>query len=317
MFRIIFCVLVLLGLTVPAKAWNGVGHRTIAEMVWQKMTAPERLEATELLKQHPHYKEILTADVPSGVDKDEWAFLTAATWPDMVRKKTGKPESITKYDLYPHAIGYPFMRPNETNHAMIEKFIIYKPDAEEVLSNSFITFNDKTASPHDRAVALCWSLHLCGDLHQPLHGANLVTKEHPNGDQLGGHHMVRDGHGKVVDMHRFWDAQLGVDGSYGAISNSARQIASDGKLKRATGRELKNDTTVASWVQESFRVAVQFAYQGARLPFVREDDWRSGKIADKQIPQLSEKYISEAHQVAQRRALLAAERLSTTLKKGW
>src|SRR5262245_20774875 len=112
--QIIFATfLALAALALPAKAWNNVGHRTVAELVWRQLDKEERRAVSDLLKQHPHYKEILTADVPSGVDKNEWAFLTAAVWPDMVRPaKHGhpqKPTSITKYDLYPHAIGFPFM----------------------------------------------------------------------------------------------------------------------------------------------------------------------------------------------------------------
>src|SRR4051794_17807553 len=81
-------LLVLLAATfsvLPAKAWNNVGHRTIAELVWRKLDRDERRAISDLLKQHPHYKSILTAAVPHGVDKNEWAFLVAAIWPDLVR----------------------------------------------------------------------------------------------------------------------------------------------------------------------------------------------------------------------------------------
>jgi len=318
MLRLIFYSLVLMVFASPAKAWNGVGHRIVAEMVWRGMSRTQRHEATELLKQHPHYKIILTADVPKGVDKDEWAFLSAAVWPDMVRpKRSGRNEEIAKYDLYPHAIGYPFMRPAETNHVLIENFFIARPDAEMVLSNMFITLGNRTASAPERAVSLCWALHLCGDLHQPLHGANLVTKERPRGDELGGHHMVIDGHGKMVNMHSFWDSLPGIDGSYSYIATQAKQIAGDRKLKSATKREFEDDKTIASWVQESFRAAVHSAYSDATLPFANEDDVKSGKVMQGDIPKLSAAYITEAHQIARRRLLLAAERLSVELKRVW
>ncbi|MGZ4974059.1 MAG: S1/P1 nuclease [Limisphaerales bacterium] len=304
--------------THSAGAWNAVGHRIIAEMVWQKMSAAQRRDATQLLRQHPHYKQLLTSDVPRGVNKDEWAFLTAAVWPDMVRpKRSGGVESISKYDLYPHAIGYPFMRPAETNHALIENFFIARPDAEMVLSNAFATLKNSRASAHDRAVSLCWALHLCGDLHQPLHAANLVTKERPRGDELGGHHMVLDGHGKEINMHSFWDSLPGVDGSYSYLAKQAKQIASDGKLKQATAQQAEQDKTIPSWVQESFRIAVNFAYQGGNLPFVHESDLKSGKVARSQIPQLTPQYISEAHDIARQRLLLAADRLTVQLKPVW
>src|SRR5262245_29362565 len=90
-----------LGLYSKANAWNNVGHRAIAELVWRRMDATQRNAASKLLRQHPHYKEILLQNAPRGVPRDEWAFLTAAVWPDMVRPakpgQTPKPGSVTKY----------------------------------------------------------------------------------------------------------------------------------------------------------------------------------------------------------------------------
>src|SRR4051812_39729006 len=151
---------------VPANGWHSPGHRLIAELVWQNMGAGAQQRATALLKQHPHYKELLAAHVPAGVDEGEWAFLTAAVWPDMVSPGwEGKTENISKYDVYPHVSAYPFLPADETNRALIENFVIAKPNAETVLSNAFLTVRNSNASPHDRAVQLCWALHLCGDLH--------------------------------------------------------------------------------------------------------------------------------------------------------
>src|SRR5687767_7648396 len=104
---ILFAALItLFALPSRAGAWNNVGHRAIAEVAWRQMSQKERRAASDLLKQHPHYQQLLIADVPRGVDTNEWAFLTAAVWPDLVRHaKPGqpqKPHSITKYDVYPH-----------------------------------------------------------------------------------------------------------------------------------------------------------------------------------------------------------------------
>jgi hypothetical protein len=316
--RLVFFVIVSLTATAPARGWNSAGHRLIAEIVWQHMNAGERRAASKLLKQHPHYKELLTAHVPQEADEGEWAFLTAAVWPDMVRPSwEGKTENIARYDVFPHAVGYPFMRPDETNYALIENFLIAKPDAEMVLSNAFVTLRNKGAIPHDRAVSLCWALHLCGDLHQPLHAADLVTKEHPHGENIGTHHIVLDDQGHPVAMHMFWDILPGLDESYPALAKMARAIADDRKLARATRRELEEDRTIASWVQESFRVAVGFAYEGGRLQFVRDADVNAGTVKLEQIPKLSRRYIAAAHEVARERIFLAAQRLLTELHQSW
>ena len=311
-------VFAMVFLAFSANAWNSVGHRLIAEMVWQKMIPSARRKASDLLSSHPHYKELLTAHGPPCVDEGEWAFLTAAVWPDMVRPSwEGKTELIAKYDMYPHAIGYPFMLAEETNHALVENFFIAKPDAEMVLSNAFVTLRNRNASPHDRAVSLCWALHLCGDLHQPLHAASLVTKEHPRGDGLGGSHIVLDGRGQPVAMHMFWDSLPGLDETYPSLKEIARKLAGNKTLRRMTQRELEQHKTISSWVQESYRMATDFAYQGGRLRFAHQADLNSGKVERGQIPQLSPQYVSQAHEAAERRLILAAQRLSNELNQVW
>src|SRR5207249_4653495 len=55
------------------------------------------------------------------------------------------------------------------------------------------TLRGADATDPDRAVALCWLLHLVGDLHQPLHGTSLIASsdtydpplEPPHGDKGG------------------------------------------------------------------------------------------------------------------------------------
>ena len=302
--RIIAFVLALAG-ELPAHAWNSVGHQVIAEMVWQNMSRAERREASNLLKQHPHYKELLIEKVPRGVDTNEWAFLTASVWPDLVRPDwRGNAAAISKYNVYPHVMAYPFMRPSETNHHLIEKIVIEQPNAETVLSNAFITLGNKKAIAHDRAVSLCWALHLCGDLHQPLHASNLVTTNRPAGEGGGGQHIIKDGTGAEMTLHMFWDILPGLDDSYRSITDSARHISGDAEIQRATRDDFERHKTVASWVQESFHTSVQFAYQGGTLPFMHQDDLNSGKVRHSQIPQLPDDYMSEAHKIAERRLRL-------------
>ena len=177
---------ILLGwllLVMPAAAWNGLGHRTVATLAWRQMNDAQRRAATELLKHHPHYKVILTVNVPDGVDQGEWAYLTAAVWPDLIKPaKAGqpaKPHSITRYNVYPHGINLPFVHSADAGRVSLADFVVPEPNAATGLSNSIVTLKDTTATPHDRAVSLAWVLHLMGDLHQPLHAATLVTPKQP------------------------------------------------------------------------------------------------------------------------------------------
>ena len=87
------CVSFILIFVQPLWAWNNVGHRAVAELAWRRMDVSQREAASELLRHHPHYETLLTKNIPAGVSREEWAFLTAAVWPDMVRKAgAGQPQ---------------------------------------------------------------------------------------------------------------------------------------------------------------------------------------------------------------------------------
>jgi hypothetical protein len=319
--KVVTCVVLVLFSLLPARAWNSLGHQAVAELAWRQMSPAERQAASDLLRQHPLYHEMLLEGLPAGVDTNEWAFLNAAVWLDRVRPaKPGqapKPESITKFDIYPHAIGYPFLRTGETNRALLDKFVIAKPDAEMVLSNAITTLNNPKAAAQERAVSLCVVLHLCGDLHQPLHAANQVSKKHSKGAGLGGAALVRDERGNELGLHTFWDYLPGQDLSYKSVVHLADELACTPGLNSSALKEYQADKTIASWVQESFRVAVTFAYAEDHVRFADAADVKSGKVAAADLPKLSDDYVREAHQIARRRLALAAYRLTDELKRVW
>ena len=47
--------------------------------------------------------------------------------------------------------------------------------------------------PERKAIALAWLYHLVGDIHQPLHTAQLFTVDSPNGDTGGNEICVGGG----------------------------------------------------------------------------------------------------------------------------
>ena len=85
------CILVLsalvacVGFPNAALAWNETGHMTVALIAYRQLSDSQKQKVAEILKAHPHYKLRLNADLPDGVNADEWAFLRAATWPDRNR----------------------------------------------------------------------------------------------------------------------------------------------------------------------------------------------------------------------------------------
>ena len=98
----------------------------------------------------PHYKLLLATNVAVGVDTNEWAFLNAAVWPDLVRPaKPGrqcKPRSITECNVYPHTVGLPFGRAAAAGRLSLEKFSVSQPNAQTGLSDSLVTLKNPRAS---------------------------------------------------------------------------------------------------------------------------------------------------------------------------
>ena len=82
----------------------------------------------------------------------------------------------------------------------------------------------KDSDEERKAIALAWLFHLVGDIHQPLHTAQLFTTEHPQGDRGGNEICVRATQARQpMDLHRFWD---------GVITSSSK---SDAATKRGHG----------------------------------------------------------------------------------
>lgn len=311
-----------LGLLVSAaNAWNGLGHRAVAELVWRQMDPTERGAVSALLRQHPHYAAILTADVPEGVSTSEWAFLTAAVWPDLVRParpgQPSKPESVTKHNVYPHGVEMPFVRPGDHNRHLLKQYPAVEPTARVALAKAIATLKNRKASAQDRAVSLAWALHLLADLHQPLHCANLVTKDQIRDLSAGGRFLVQNGAGDSMSLHALWDQLPGVDQSYGGVTALADELAHAPHLQRATLKERRRNRSIASWVRESHRIAVDFSYAADCIQFVPASAVESGEVASAAIPAVTTDYLDAAREIARRRLALAALRLADTLPKRW
>lgn len=307
--------------TVTANAWNSLGHRAVAELAWRHLDPAERQAATDLLKQHPHYKTILTAEVPAGVDTNKWAFLTAAVWPDLVRPaKSGqppKPKSVTKYNVHPHGIELPFLLPGEKDRSLLKNYSLAKTNGQTALMDCLATLKNRKASAHDRAVSLCVVLHLYADLHQPLHASALVTREKPGGFGGGGGLLVRNTQGKRVSLHAFWDQLPGSDLSHRGILALADELAADPALQPKALKEYRKNKRVPAWVRESWQVAAEFAYDPNRIQYVEAPAAKARNLPDSAIPAVSAQYAKEAREIARRRLALAALRLTDTLKQVW
>ncbi|MDB6025075.1 MAG: hypothetical protein JWM68_1298 [Verrucomicrobiales bacterium] len=299
--------------TINARAWNGTGHMTVAELAWRKMSSCERKAVSQLLRQHPHYAELLNTNVPKNVERDEWVFLRAATWPDMIRPSRGttpKPEHITSYHRSEwHYVNLPYVAPWDRN---VVDAAAHQPKETNIIERLGVlegVLKSKETAASERAVALSWYLHLMGDLHQPLHAVAWFSPEFPTGD-MGGNSVAIKPQSMPVRLHSFWDDLLGTGESYTFIDHVADTIEANPLLEKGKLKELKAHRTYQAWGEESADFAEAFAYLDGR---VRHAVYRDSLSAE-DVPDLNLSYEANAQSVAQRRVAVAGVRLGQKLK---
>ena len=175
-------LLTLCLLPFPASAWNIPGHMLsgiIAYQILRQENPPTIEEVKAVLEKHPWYTQQWQArlqDVPVA-DHGLMLFMQAARWADDTRIQD-KPQNKPRW----HYINFPFKPERQPANVQIRD-----PEPVNILTalaeNESVIKNQK--DPERRAIALAWLFHLVGDIHQPLHTAQLFTVEHPNGDRGG------------------------------------------------------------------------------------------------------------------------------------
>ena len=291
----------VLGLTLPpseALAWGPAGHMAVAIIAYQQMPPALQQRCVAILQAHPNsekWKANSGGDSPA--DAAMFTFAKAATWPDEIRRGN------SPYD-HPgwHYIDYPLMPPDFPFVAGLapEDNILFGLDQSEKV------LRDKAATPEQQAAALSWIIHLVGDIHQPLHAAELVTPAYPlpEGDRGGNKYFVSVG-GNAINLHAFWDRLPGQFFSPPYAAEAAGRL--ERQFPRAGLAELTTGKDPVAWSLESRTLAIDKAYLRGKLP----------GSADSKIlpPPLPPDYQKESKEIADRRVALAGYRLATLLEQ--
>ena len=165
-----------------------------------------------------------------------------------------------------------------------------------------------------KAIALAWLFHLVGDLHQPLHTAQLFAVEYPQGDRGGNEICVRVTEAaQPMDLHRFWDGVITTSSNLTRLRNEATALRDRQEFQRSQLTELAN-TDFESWAKESYEIATKTAYQNGRLigaPKAGNRDCTTLTTA----PVLPMGYVINASRIADRRIILTGYRLAGLLMR--
>jgi hypothetical protein len=287
-----------------ALAWNSYGHEVVAYVAWQQMTPEARQTCSAILKAMPHYAQEF--DEAPGPNHDMHVFMKAATWPDMVRSPQF-PDEVTDGHSSWHYIDEPITPTHmPATQPDIAPSTTEPTNALQALTLERHILNDKDADPVARAKALCWVLHLVGDLHQPLHCVSLFDADFPQGDKGG--NSIRIKNSDVArNLHSLWDGLLGQRGDLDAVAKTADESTTEFSAGVA---EQAKDLKVEDWIKEGQKLAETVVYEGLELN-------NNGELltnVNRTSVTPDRNYLRRARDTARRQVVLAGDRLAGFLK---
>jgi hypothetical protein len=239
--------LALLIMPHQAFAWGDDGHKTVALIAQQCLTAPVKKQITAML----------SADPDNLTQHD---IANAATWADKFRDSNKRRDhyvhtqnwhfvdmEIDKPDLSVACFGRPKLpagtlaSDGPDDVCAIDKIEQFEPE----LANS-------GTDPEERVMALKFILHFVGDLHQPLHSSD-------NHDR-GGNSVKVIVHGfphkSKDELHGFLDTQF-VDALGTPPSTLAKSLLSG--IKPAQAKKWASGIP-EDWQKEAFDIAASDVY---------------------------------------------------------
>jgi len=243
-----------LALGESALAWTRPGHMVSAAIAYREVMRTDPAAVTRILAIMAAHPEPAPFEVAigrtTGEARAQRIFLEMARWSD-----------DTRGSHYDHPTWHYLLRPlvDPATPPPSPPWYATSGNAVEALALNIAIARNPRASDRDRAVALCWIFHIVGDVHQPLHAAELFSRALPQGDFGGDRiYLIDPESGAPVKLHWYWDDAVSQLAEPDAALARADELIS--RFPRsAFSAELKGDIgrppDVAVWSQESFEVA--------------------------------------------------------------
>lgn len=258
-----------------ALAWGSTGHRVVGLLAERHMDPAALKKARAILDGH------------------DLAFVS--TWPDELRSGA----KTYEYTFNWHYTTW--QDEDDSFHAGLESgdtgFLMSQVEKQiAVLKNP-------AASKADKAFALKFTVHLIGDVHQPLHVGT-------SGDR-GGNACRVTWHGKPSNLHTVWDSDMieKTNLSYTELAD----FASQGRSQNQT-RQWQSGT-VRQWSEESKKLRSRIYPPEVVAPIapVTYLTYCKGKVEPEAMPKLGYDYSYEYDPVVRERLYQAGVRLAKVL----
>ena len=307
-------------------AWDSVGHRLSAAVVVSFLSDEKRDALTEILRAHPRFEEDFLNQIPDFVDQNNemqlqtWVLGQAAYWPDIARGIPSPDRARFNHPTWHYTDGawirgaaqtqgnsYVGVSPFDTIQGEAASSIRTERQVHNVVTA--IDYNarlltDSTQDLADRAVALCWILHLMGDIHQPLHTGSLFSQTVLEVGDAGGNRISTNPH---RNLHAAWDGALRDDGINASLPLVLESVAG------FTNSELQNsESDWTLWMAESREILLSIVYTEEMKNAIRAADSDGTDLKDQS---LSAEYIAGMKNVSRQRLGLAGLRMAIFFEK--
>lgn len=226
-------VLSLIVLSPKLYCWNAIGHRIMAQITLDLLTA----DAKKLAER---YNQALNNR------EHHYSFVGAASWLDQLRSPNDS------YLGALHYINLPFTRDNTPLK------LVKPPHAVSAITQAIAVLKNPAATMRDKGFSLRVLVHVVGDLHQPMHAVSEFSHQHPNGDYGG--NLVRLKNNSVAsNLHTYWDKGGGWLGSKKRYTQQTVKRRAK-ILEQRYPCQLADNLDPRYWAIESYQLARNKAY---------------------------------------------------------
>ncbi len=301
-------------------AWDSTGHRISIAVAMTYLSESTKAHLYELLQQHPRYQQDFIGQMPTSVARGNeaqrlnWLLGQAAFWPDIVRGLADDERQKYNHANW-HYIDGAWIRGKATTQGNTYIDVPRFDDIAGIQANSVrnvsqannimtaLDYNtailaDKQSPATERALALCWVLHLVADIHQPLHvGALYSTNMFKEGDRGGNEIATKGG-----NLHARWDRALRSEGIIPSLRAILEQHA--GRLAALSDY---NEPDWSLWMNESRQLLLESVYTAQMKASIATADQSNSKL---QAFTLNDTYLVQMQESARQRLALAGRRLA-------
>lgn len=299
----------------PAAAWNAAGHKATARIAFELLSTEQRQEVSRILLTHPRFKEDFQAAMPRHIRNRSasaqalWVIQQASIWPDIVAIQDGRTRARFHRVTW-HYINLPVYltaadEKNLAGQLTQNMSLEFSPplrqnlNVVQALRGNLAVWADQQATDAEKAVALCWILHLIGDLHQPLHNVALFSSAYfPKGDRGGNSVKVWHADGPT-NMHAAWD---GLPSDFADLEPG---VLTADKLRTDNVR----NHSIDFWLRRHHQLAKVFIYTDDV-----KDQLLNG-LQKQEYPaiRLSDYYLDNARLLAKEQVILAGHRIAAMI----